>query len=63
MPMVQITLLAGRTAEQKRKVAKRITDALVEDAGAKREAIAISFNEVNAESYALGGELMADKKK
>ena len=27
MPMVQITMLAGRTADQKRKLAKRITDA------------------------------------
>jgi 4-oxalocrotonate tautomerase len=63
MPMVQITLLAGRTADQKRKIAKRVADALVEEAGAKREAIAVAFNEVSAESYALGGELMADKKK
>jgi len=28
--MVQITMLQGRTAEQKRKIAKRVTDALVE---------------------------------
>jgi len=28
MPMVQITMLEGRTADQKRKIAKRITDAL-----------------------------------
>jgi Tautomerase enzyme len=27
MPFVQITMLEGRTAEQKRKLAKRITDA------------------------------------
>ena len=37
MPMVQITMLQGRTADQKRKIAKRITDALVEEAGARRE--------------------------
>ena len=41
MPMVQVTLLEGRTADQKRKVAKRITDALVEEAGARREAIVL----------------------
>jgi 4-oxalocrotonate tautomerase len=63
MPIVQITMLQGRTADQKRKIAKRVTDALVEEAGAKREAIAVAFNEVSSESYALGGELMADKKK
>gem|GEM_PF-3330704 len=39
MPMVQITMLAGRTAGQKRNLAKRITDALVDEAGARREGI------------------------
>ena len=63
MPMVQITMLQGRTADQKRKIAKRVTDALVEEAGAKREAIVIAFNEVSRESYATGGELMIDKAK
>ncbi len=29
MPIVQITMLSGRTAEQKRKIAQRITDVLV----------------------------------
>ena len=62
MPMVQITLLEGRTAEQKRKVAQRITDVLVEEIGTKREGILIAFNEVSKESYASGGVLMADKK-
>jgi 4-oxalocrotonate tautomerase len=63
MPMVQITMLAGRTADQKRKIAKRITDALVEEGGARREAITVAFNEVSKKSYASGGELMSDKAK
>ena len=63
MPMVQITMLQGRTAEQKRKIAKRVTDALVEEAGARREGIIIAFHEVSKESYASGGALMIDKVK
>ena len=63
MPVVQITMLAGRTADQKRKIAKRITDVMVEEAGARREAIVVAFHEVSKESYASGGELMADKGK
>ena len=39
MPLIQVTMLQGRTADQKRKIAKRITDAMVEEAGASREAI------------------------
>lgn len=61
MPMVQITMLAGRTADQKRKIAQRITDVLVEDAGAKREAIMIAFHEVSKENYSSGGVLIVDK--
>ena len=62
MPLVQITMLQGRTADQKRKIALRITDAMVEEAGARREAIVVTFLEVSKESYASGGELMADKQ-
>ena len=61
MPMVQITMLQGRSADQKRKIAKRITDVLVEEAGTRREGIVIAFHEVAKESYASGGELMVDK--
>jgi 4-oxalocrotonate tautomerase len=61
MPLVQITMLQGRTTDQKRKIAKRITDVMVEEAGARREAIVVAFHEVSKESYASGGELIADK--
>ena len=61
MPVIQITLLKGRSIEQKRKVAVRVTDALVEEAGAKREAITVTFVEVTKEDYASGGTLLADR--
>ena len=62
MPLIQVTMLQGRTADQKRKLAQRITDAMVEEAGARREAIVVTFVEVSKESYASGGVLMIDKK-
>jgi len=55
-------MLQGRTADQKRKLAQRITDAMVEEAGARREAVVVSFVEVSKESYASGGVLIVDKK-
>jgi 4-oxalocrotonate tautomerase len=55
-------MLQGRTADQKRNLAKRITDAMVEEAGARREGIVVTFVEVSKESYASGGVLMADKQ-
>jgi 4-oxalocrotonate tautomerase len=63
MPLVQITMLEGRTADQKRKIAQRITDTMVEEAGARREAVIVAFHEVSKESYASGGVLMANKDK
>jgi len=63
MPLVQITMLSGRTTEQKRKLAQRITDAIVEEAGAPRNAVIVAFHEVSKESYASAGVLIADKGK
>jgi 4-oxalocrotonate tautomerase len=63
MPLVQVTMLQGRTADQKRKIAQRITDVMVEEAGARREGIVVAFHEVSSESYASGGVLIADKQK
>jgi len=62
MPHVEITLVKGRTLEQKRKVAARITDVLMEEAGAKREDTTVAFVEVERESFAHGGVLVADRK-
>jgi 4-oxalocrotonate tautomerase len=56
-------MLSGRTTDQKRKLAQRITDAMVEEAGAQREAIVVTFHELSKESYASGGVLMTDKGK
>ena len=61
MPVVQVTLLQGRSAEQKRKIAARITDTMVEEAGARKEGVVVTFVEVSRESYASGGVLMVDK--
>jgi 4-oxalocrotonate tautomerase len=63
MPIIQVTFLEGRTTDQKRKLAQRLTDAIVEEAGAKREAVTIAFVEVSKDSYATAGVLMADKLK
>jgi len=62
MPLVQVTMLQGRTVEQKRKIAARITDVMVEEAGTRKEGIVVTFVEVSRESYASGGVLMADKR-
>jgi len=62
MPHVQITMLKGRTLEQKRKLAARVTDALEQECGARREAISIAIVEVTKEDFASAGTLVVDKK-
>ena len=62
MPLIQVTMLKGCTIEQKRKLAARITDAMVEEAKAIREAVVITFIEITREDYANSGVLLADKK-
>jgi len=62
MPLIQVTMLKGRTVEQKRKLAERFTQAMVEEANATKEAVTITFIEVSREDYASGGVLMADRK-
>lgn len=63
MPHVQITWVEGRTPEQKRKIAERITVVLIEDGRARRENIHVSFHDVQATNYAEAGVLVADQKR
>lgn len=62
MPHIQVTLLKGRSTEQKRKIAERITDAIAEEAGTAREGVVVTFIDVDRDSYSRGGVLMVDKK-
>jgi 4-oxalocrotonate tautomerase len=62
MPDVHITWLEGRTVEQKRKVAQRITQVLMEEADAKSESTHIVFVDVPTTNFAAGGITVADKK-
>ncbi len=62
MPHIQVTMLQGRSTEQKRKLAKRLTDAMVEEAGATRDAVTVAIVEVEKEVFARGGTLIADRK-
>lgn len=61
MAHVQITLLAGRTMEQKRRAVKRITETMCEELNVKAEKLTIAFVEVPRESYARNGVLLSDR--
>ncbi|MBI1738634.1 MAG: 4-oxalocrotonate tautomerase family protein [Acidobacteria bacterium] len=63
MPHVQITWVAGRSAEQKRKITQRVTQALVEDGRAKLENIHVTFHDLPATDYAEAGVMVADQQR
>ena len=63
MPHVQITWVEGRTPDQKRKIAEKITQTLIEEGRAKRENIHVSFHDVPATDYAEAGVVVAEQKR
>ena len=63
MPHVQITWVAGRSAEQKRKIAERLTQVLIEEGRAKRENIHVVFHDLPATDYAEAGVTVAEQMR
>jgi 4-oxalocrotonate tautomerase len=61
MAHVQITILEGRTVEQKRRTVKRITEVLQEELNVNPERLTIAFFEVPRHSYARDGILISDR--
>jgi 4-oxalocrotonate tautomerase len=62
MPHIQITMLQGRSAEQKRRVAKRVTEVLQEELNVSPDKLTIVFVEVPRDSYARNGTLVSDRE-
>jgi 4-oxalocrotonate tautomerase len=63
MPLVTIKALEGRTIEQRRKLAKDITDAIVKHFGAKPDSVIIDFIDYSKQNLAKAGELFIDRDK
>ncbi len=63
MPHMQVTLVKGRTTEQKRRIAQRLTEILSEEAQVDPKYISLSLVEVEADGFAEGGELVVERRK
>ena len=61
MPVIRVEMFK-RTQEQKRNLAKELTDAFVKTCGGNREAIKILITEVDKNDWASGGIITADKE-
>ena len=60
MPIVTIELIEGRTVDQKREMAKKITDVIKEVAKVKEDAVEIIFHDMRKENFAKSGKLAMD---
>jgi 4-oxalocrotonate tautomerase len=61
MPIITVELIEGRSVEQKREMAKRITDAVSEIARVSPEIVEVIFQDMKKENYATGGILQCDR--
>ena len=62
MPFIHVEFLEGKTLEQKREIAKAITDAMVKIGGVNPEAVYVIFNDLSKSNLAKGGQLFVDKQ-
>ena len=60
MPTIHVEMFAGRTIEQKRALARALTDATVQTLGGSADHIDIIFTDVQRQDWATGGKLWAD---
>jgi 4-oxalocrotonate tautomerase len=60
MPVVTVEMYEGRTAEQKREMAKAITEAVVRIAKTTPEATHIIFKDVKKSDWAIAGKLASE---
>jgi 4-oxalocrotonate tautomerase len=59
MPMIQVTMLQGRSIEQKHDLIRRLTDATEEALGGDRGRIRVAIYEVSPDDWGIGGEPVA----
>ena len=60
MPVVQVSIWAGRNKDFKKKIAEGMTKVLT-DLGIPSEAVTIIFNEIPKTNWATGGDLHSEK--
>jgi 4-oxalocrotonate tautomerase len=56
MPFIQVTLLEGRTVEQKHALIRGITAATAEALSTDPQRVRVAIYEVNADEWGIGGE-------
>lgn len=61
MPIIRVEMFQGKSREQRRAIARELTQAYVRAAGGKPEAVTVLLSDVDKQDWAVAGELMIDK--
>ena len=61
MPVIRVEMFK-RTQEQKRDLARELTEAFIRTCGGNKDSIKILITEVDKNNWASGGIITADKK-
>ena len=56
MPLIQVTMVQGRTVEQKHALIRSLTAAMHESTGTPTDRIRVAIYEITAEDWGIGGE-------
>jgi len=62
MPVVTVQMWSGRTTEQKRRLVRAITEAMVEHADARPDGLHVIIQDVPPDSWGRAGVLGIDRQ-
>ena len=56
MPLIPVTMVAGRTVEQKHALIRGLTEAMHEAVGTPKDRIRVAIYEISPDEWGIGGE-------
>ena len=61
MPIVRVTMAAGRTSEQKKAAAVEITQTIARCCNAHADHVYVVFEDVDRDDWTVGGETITER--
>lgn len=62
MPIVRIEMFEGRSVDQKRRLARELTEVFASTLGCDPASVRIVITDVPKENWAVGGDLQIDRE-
>lgn len=62
MPTIRVEMLAGRSNDQKRALVKGLTECFTSHCGGAPASVQVVISEFGKDQWAIGGELISDRK-